>query len=106
MITTPIDLVLQRLKGIKKTANGWDAVCPVHDDHDPSLGVAVTEDGTVLLKCRSQGCSAEAVCKAIGLKLADLFLTQHRNNSAPGRMNIVATYDYVDAEGQLLYQVV
>src|SRR6266849_5709232 len=105
MNSTPIDTVLSRLKGVKKTSNGWDALCPAHDDSTPSLGVAVTEDGTVLLKCRSQGCSADDICKAIGLTLADLFPARGRNG-ASGSMNIVATYDYVNADGKLLYQVV
>lgn len=104
MDSTPIENVLSRLKGVKRTSNGWDAHCPAHDDSKPSLGIAVTEDGTVLLKCRSQGCSADAICRAMGLKLVDLFPARDRNGS--GGMNIVATYDYVDANGKLLYQVV
>jgi hypothetical protein len=96
----PIDLVLPRLRGVKKTSNGWDALCPAHDDHQPSLGVAVAKDGSVLLRCRSHGCSAAAICQAIGLQQADLF------PPGPGRMKIVATYDYLDASGKLLYQVV
>jgi hypothetical protein len=70
------------------------------------LGVAVTEDGTVLLKCRSHGCGAEAICGAIGLKLADLFPPESRNGSPQKGFNIAATYDYRDRDGVLLYQVV
>jgi hypothetical protein len=50
----PIDLLLSRLQGVKKTKSGWDALCPAPDDHNPSLGIAVAQDGTVLVKCRSQ----------------------------------------------------
>src|SRR5947209_1789665 len=90
MNDTPIDLVLSRLKGVKKTAAGSDALCPAHEDHQPSLGIAVTADGTVLLKCRSHGCSADAICKAIGLTLRDLFTSPN----AKSKMKILATYDY------------
>jgi putative DNA primase/helicase len=57
---------------VVKTADGWQARCPAHDDHKPSLGVAVGEDGRVLVHCRV-GCTAEAVVAALGLTLADLF---------------------------------
>src|SRR5262249_21156950 len=106
VMATPIESVLSRLQAVKKTANGWDARCPAHDDQKPSLGIAVTEDGTVLLKCRSQGCTVEAICKAIGLNLADLFPPQYGNGRSGNGLNIVATYDYRDAEGKLVYQVV
>jgi hypothetical protein len=104
--TVPIDRVLSRLRGVKETENGWDALCPAHDDQNPSLGVAVADDGTVLLKCRSQGCGADAICKAIGLKLADLFSTRQVNGKVSNSRKIVGTYDYVDADSRLLFQVV
>jgi 5S rRNA maturation endonuclease (ribonuclease M5) len=104
--TPPIDRVLSLLQGVSKTANGWDAICPAHNDTNPSLGVAVGKDEAVLLKCRSQGCTAEAICRAIGLKLSDLFPAHDREGAARSGMNIVAAYDYVDPVGQLLYQVV
>jgi hypothetical protein len=55
MSDSPIDLVLSRLEGVRATPAGRDALCPAHDDHEPSLGIAVGDGGTVLLKCRSQG---------------------------------------------------
>lgn len=93
---------LRQRGDLKRTANGWDARCPVHDDDVPSLGIAVGKDGAVLLKCRSQGCSAEAICRALGLTLRDLFPSRNGRQSR----TIVATYDYLDCDGKLLYQVV
>lgn len=104
-MTTPIERVLPRLKEARKTPNGWDALCPAHEDHEPSLGVALGDDGTVLLKCRSRGCTAESICKAMRLSLADLFPARHRNGSRL-EDRIVATYDYVDPSGKLQFQVV
>jgi len=57
--------------GAKQSGDGWVASCPAHDDSNPSLSVSEGDDGRVLLHCFT-GCSAESVCKAIGLTLADL----------------------------------
>jgi hypothetical protein len=73
----PTDLLLSRLQGVKKTKSGWDALGSAHDDHKPSLGIAVAQDGAVLLKCRLQDCSADAICKAVGLTLGDLSPSQN-----------------------------
>jgi hypothetical protein len=99
---SPIDRLLSRLRDVRQTANEWDAFCPANDDENPSLGIAVTENGTVLLICRSQECSADQICKALGLSTRELFASQ---NGKP-RMNIVAEYKYVDTDGNLLYEVV
>lgn len=56
------------------------------------------------MKCQA-GCATEVVCKALGLGLRDLFPT---NNKPPRTSNrrIVATYDYCDENGDLLFQAV
>ena len=69
---------LSRLDGLRKTSRGWRACCPAHDDRNPSLDIAVGDDGRLLLKCRSRGCSAEAIVSAVGCKTADLFATPSR----------------------------
>ena len=46
--------------------------CPNHDDKEPSLSVAETADGTVLLKCFA-GCPTSEVLRAINLQFKDLF---------------------------------
>jgi hypothetical protein len=63
---------LQRLKHVRNNGKGWTALCPAHDDHNPSLSINVTEDATVLLKCH-RGCAIEAVLAALGLAVSDLF---------------------------------
>src|ERR687890_361463 len=70
---SPLERVLEQLKPVKKTSNGFDALCPAHDDHKPSLGIAEGGDGRVLLRCRSQGCAREDIVAAIGLTMRDLF---------------------------------
>ncbi len=93
-----LDNVLGRLEGVKKTGDGFQARCPSHEDRHPSLSIGVGDDGRVLLKCQA-GCDTADVLAAIDLKPADLFEHQERDE-------IVATYDYVDEQGALLYQVV
>ncbi|MHC4905015.1 MAG: AAA family ATPase, partial [Planctomycetota bacterium] len=81
---------------------GYTALCPGHDDNRNSLSVGLGDDGRVLLHCHA-GCSNEAVCKAVGLGLRDLFPT--KTTASAGR-TIAATYDYADEDGVLLYQKV
>lgn len=71
-MTRPIDRVIGRLTGVKRTAGGWIALCPGHSDRVPSLKVAVASDSKVLLHCHA-GCRTEEVVAAIGLCMADLF---------------------------------
>lgn len=74
--------------------------CPAHEDDTPSL--SVTDGGDrVLVKCMA-GCDTERVLEALRLTKADLF-DEPKVSDKP---TIVATYDYVDASGSLLYQVV
>lgn len=71
-----VDQILLRLKGVRATKAGWDALCPAHDDHKPSLGIATAGGGKVLLNCRSHACPPKAICEAIGITLSDLFPDQ------------------------------
>jgi putative DNA primase/helicase len=63
-----------------------DVICPVHDDHNPSLGVDLRHNGAgpkVVLNCRSQGCAYSEILHAVGLTDADLKL-QEKNGMAYG----------------------
>jgi hypothetical protein len=71
-LPAPLNRVLERLKGVRKTSGGYKALCPAHDDHEPSLSVAKGDDGRALLHCFA-GCSPEEVTGALGLKMDELF---------------------------------
>ena len=94
--------VRQRLISMgKRVAHGGRiAQCPTHDDNNPSLSIGEGDDGCAILHCH-QGCSIEDV-------LAALDLSPERRREAPDNAPapIVATYDYRDEEGILLFQVV
>jgi hypothetical protein len=65
--------LLERLEGVRATGAGkWLARCPAHDDRTPSLSIRETDDGTILLHDFA-GCSALAICQAIGIEFRDLF---------------------------------
>ncbi len=67
----PLGLVLERLEGVRKVGNHWQARCPAHDDKKPSLSVKEGQRG-VMLKCWS-GCTFAAIVDALGLRQSDLF---------------------------------
>ena len=77
IIESPVDRLLERLERVKVTGPGrWSASCPgpLHHrgDRNPSLSVAVGDDGRALVRCFS-GCEVSAIVAAVGLELADLF---------------------------------
>jgi hypothetical protein len=72
---TPTERILNALEShgseLRQSSKGWLANCPAHDDSSPSLSISAGDDGRALVKCFA-GCSSDAVCSALGLKLADL----------------------------------
>lgn len=103
MTSSPIELVLARLKGVRRCGNGYKARCPCHDDRRASLTVSEGEDGRALLHCHAS-CVTEDICRELGLTLKDLFPQAIEKRKSRGR--IVATYDYRDGNGTLLFQAV
>ena len=85
-----------------KTAQGWQAKCPAHDDRNASLSISEGRDGRTLLRCHA-GCDFRAILEAAGLKPSDCFATP---TTTATEKRIVARYPYVDAEGTLLFEVV
>ena len=100
---TRLEDVFGRLRGVKQAGAGYMALCPAHEDRCASLSVASGEDGRVLLYCQA-GCKTADVAAAIGLPMAKLM--GDAKGSEGGKAKIVATYDYCDESGELLYQVV
>jgi putative DNA primase/helicase len=76
------DEVTKMLKGVVKNGAGYKALCPGHDDHDPSLSVSRRDDGGVLLHCFA-GCATEHVVKQLGLTMADLSPKSNGQHSKP-----------------------
>src|SRR5690242_6321372 len=116
--------VLRRVERPRKSAAGWTALCPAHEDREPSLSLAEGSDGRALLTCH-RGCPVDAIAAALGLTMADLFpprdsampYTPPRSNGATApkvltdtadekkQWPVVAEYTYTDAQGQPIFQV-
>lgn len=102
-----------------KTRTGFMVVCPAHADSPkgPSLAVAPSSDGGVLVKCFA-GCSAEQVVGALGLKMKDLFgeekavaftpppIREKTNGKPDVKPVIDVIYPYRDSEGNEVYQAI
>jgi len=101
---TPIELVLRKLDGVRTTPNGWEARCPAHDDDNPSLDIAIGDDGRVLLDCKAKCPTDPDVVGAMGITMRDLFPRKNGNGSSLGVE--VEAYSYTDAEGKPLFEVV
>src|SRR5689334_10711721 len=82
----------------RRSGSEWMAKCPVHDDRNPSLSIRESK-GKPLVHCHA-GCKQRDVIEA--LKARGFWESERRS---PAR-HIIATYDYCDEYGELLYQVV
>jgi putative DNA primase/helicase len=107
----PIERVLDALEGVEQQHDGsFKALCPAHDDTNPSLSITEKEDGTVLVHCfvcQDQ----EKVLRALedlGITRSDLF---HRHGEGPGphggkktkrRMCCTGIYDYKTPDGKFI----
>ncbi|MFI6496661.1 AAA family ATPase [Nonomuraea typhae] len=101
---TAVERVLEALRlrnlVVKEGAGQYTAQCPAHDDRSPSLSVRPA-DGKVLLYCHA-GCDSRDVAGALELSVADLFDEQAAQDSRPV---VVASYAYIDEQGEVLYFV-
>ena len=93
-----IEEFLNYLKNVKKVReNQYMALCPAHNDKNPSLSIGLSENkNQILLHCYA-GCSADDVLNTVGLKKKDLF-----NNKGDFIMN-KTSYTYYNADGTIAY---
>ena len=99
----PTDRILVMLHDVKRSGDGYVALCPSHDDYHPSLSIGEGDDGQALLHCHA-GCDTSDIVMALGLEMRDLFTLQPTRLPSKGN-TYEAIYSYQDAEGRLLYQV-
>ena len=85
---------------VKKSGHGYIACCPAHEDSNPSLSVSEGDEGKVLVNCFS-GCTIEAICSSIGIKISELFAEKKFGLNAEGSKRIV--YPYHDQERKILF---
>lgn len=95
---------LPNLKESRKTEA--KALCPFHDDHNPSLSVSLTSPG--FYHCFSCGAKGDIFrfyqeLKGVGFKTALQEMGQMVGVEGNGHGKVVATYKYQDTEGRPLY---
>ncbi len=105
---------LGKLQGVKKSGANWYARCPCrNDDSNPSLSIGQGNDGRVLATChRGTPCSLDEICSAMNIVKQDLFPKKDEepvkvkvtSEKLSKSLSLVATYDYRDALGELLFQ--
>lgn len=125
----PVDEFLSRLDGVRRQGGKeeWSAKCPCRaDDKNPSLSVGVGDQGQVLVTChRGVPCTLDEICSSMGIEPASLWPedADRKNDWSrdrpvakpakkeppakkdPEKMELDTTYDYVDADGELVMQV-
>lgn len=97
-----VESFLSRLNGVRRTGTGWQARCPCrNDDDNPSLSIGQGKDGRVLVNChRGNGCDAIEICSSLGMKVTDLYPPRQEER----KLTLVATYDYRDETGAIVFQ--
>lgn len=83
--------------------------CPAHEDNTESLSVTRGKNDRILIKCHA-GCDTKKVLEAAGLSWADVQPGQQSERSIKTTTKqrlgeIIATYDYTDASGNVIFQV-
>jgi len=106
--------IAKELGGASRSGDQWSCKCPAHEDRKASLSLTAGTDGKLLVHCHA-GCSQDDVINALKVRG---FWPDMRTRQVPdpkpfvpirlgaGKGKIMATYDYTDEEGELLYQAV
>lgn len=83
-----------------KTIGGdkYMALCPAHNDHNPSLSIRYSDDKSrIQLHCFA-GCKTENILNSVGLTMKKLYVTEKEKTI----MNRT-TYHYYNTEGSIAY---
>ncbi|MDZ4860564.1 MAG: AAA family ATPase [Candidatus Hydrogenedentes bacterium] len=98
------DDLLPRLREARPAGKGFLALCPAHDDHEPSLSIDRAGNGEALIHCYA-GCKFKDIVAAFNGQSVSTPL--HEEYTFPrGKSNIEEAYDYTDLSGNMLYQVI
>ena len=100
-----------RVSGLVGAGPGkWKCKCPAHDDKIQSLSVRVGNQGRLWVRCHAGGqCSVDAIMRALGLGIDDLFPDNKRHTKHEGKPRMSRTetvYQYTDEAGMLLFEAV
>jgi hypothetical protein len=85
-----------KFDGFQRVGDRWEARCPAHGDRKASLAINLGRDGGIVMTCHA-GCTVKEVLGCVGLTEWNLFA---------GRPIPFQHFDYQDANGDILFQVV
>ena len=94
------ELFCSKLEQVKHNNNSIVALCPSHDDKNPSLTASCNGE-KILVKCQA-GCTFKEVVSALGMKQSQFFIPKEK--TPPKKP--VATYRYEDKDGDHVMDVV
>jgi len=69
---SPLDRVLSRLEGVRKSGRGFRACCPACGGRSAKVSIGEADNGAVLLHAFC-GCSPMSLLGSVGLRLQDLY---------------------------------
>ncbi len=105
-----VQKVLEKLDVVRETSSGWQARCPCrNDDENPSLSVAEGNSGNVVMFCHRGGnsCTFDEICASINLQPSELMGEKSEEKKQTSKqLTFVKAYDYLDEDGNLLFQKV
>jgi 5S rRNA maturation endonuclease (ribonuclease M5) len=94
--------ILSRIPGTKQSGNHWAAPCPLPGHKTPQGHLTLRDTGDKsLIICQGGRHTYEDICQWL-----DFDSLTYSHNGKGAEAKILATYDYTDANGKLLYQVV
>lgn len=111
MTYDPVHAIVNRLndlgKTTKKSAKGFKAQCPAHDDSTASMELDYGDKGDALICCQA-GCSLDSIMAALDMPISALFEEQAQppaQVSQPIVPGAEAVYYYCDETGRVLFRV-
>lgn len=94
-----IESFINHFQEVKNISNDqYMALCPAHNDHNPSLSIRYSDDKSrIRLHCFA-GCKTENILDSVGLTTKNLYLTEKEKTV----MNKII-YQYFKADGTIAY---
>lgn len=71
-MSSNVDKLITILDAKPNGKNKWKALCPVHNEKTPSLGITLKGD-KILMHCFGCGANGSEVMDALGLSIGELF---------------------------------
>jgi len=107
----PIDVVVGHFIELKPDGREFVGLCPFHKEKTPSLKVTPSKGLFCCFGCDASGDAIDFVRKLKGVdfkaavKMIEDITGKQSPTTEPPKPQIVATYQYVDESGELLYEV-